>query len=113
MNKWVRFKGDQRYHAVYVEARGGLFFYCNRFRRESAVIAIDPRASAPCCTCCQSRIKLPYLIPEELRAIRAENEHCRDCAALESDPRSFHTKCERHRQAATAAANSTMESLCQ
>jgi hypothetical protein len=73
---WVKFKGNARYHAVYATAPGGYWLFCSRFYRTSAVTEASPADALPSwfprCSCCCSRMRLPYMIPPELRKIREE-----------------------------------------
>ena len=62
----------KRYHAVWAEDGGGYWTFCQRFIRETAVkeSADSPRAR---CSCCRSRLRHPYLMPDVLVVIRGES----------------------------------------
>jgi len=71
MSHWIQFESrPKRFHAVYVEAMGGYFTFCSRFIRQTGVKAEDRAPKLKCC-CCKSRRRLPYLIPVELKTVKA------------------------------------------
>jgi hypothetical protein len=70
---WIRFEAKYRWHAVYVEARGGFWTFCGRFTRPEGVRDSGPQSrSHPMCLCCKSRVRLPYLVPAKLVKILQE-----------------------------------------
>ena len=82
VSKWIRFMEPaiggrkavptKRYHAVWAEHGRGYWTLCNRFIRETAVKASTDSPQARC-SCCRSRLLHPYLIPDELLAMRGES----------------------------------------
>ena len=74
--QWIHFAHDGRWHAVYAQARGGYWLYCSRFFRTDAVLEASAAAAldkgAKRCMCCKSRIRCPYLVPDDLVRVRRE-----------------------------------------
>jgi hypothetical protein len=63
----------QGFNAVFCEARGMFWTYCGRTIRIGAekAAASDGFRGVKRCQCCQSRVRLPYLVPDKIRALRS------------------------------------------
>jgi hypothetical protein len=69
--RWIRFERYLRYHAVYTKHRKLYWTYCGMSVAFTGVR--DQKNEAPArCACCRSRLKRPYLIPEELARLKKE-----------------------------------------
>ena len=69
--KWIRFERAQRFHAVFAEMGGGYWTYCQRFTRLAPGVTLSAEPPARC-SCCKSRLRNPYLVPDKLVALRGE-----------------------------------------
>jgi hypothetical protein len=82
VSKWIRFMEPpigglkavptKRYHAVWAETDGGYWTFCQRFIRATAVKESTDSPPARC-SGCRSRLLHPYLIPDQLLAMRGQS----------------------------------------
>ena len=73
--QWMRLRAEHnaRNHAIYtVTPTGFVVTYCGRAQQGDQPIDWPERR----CNCCFSRVQRPYLIPDELRQLKARNDEC-------------------------------------
>ena len=73
---WIRFERYLRFHAVYTTHLGASITWCGRMCR---VGSESERSTDPVrrCSHCASRLRCPYLVPDELRELAGAKQLAR------------------------------------